>query len=124
MSVEYFAFGEEIDGDNYVLLDRQESTFTPTEENKGSHSFYSKKPVRLQSTAIRAASPMRGTKYGGYLITITDEEGRIIQYKTSHKWLLECLETLKKLPVGKHFDKSGNRVGPPRPTLADRPGWV
>ncbi|MEN8255166.1 MAG: SHD1 domain-containing protein [Verrucomicrobiota bacterium] len=124
LKVEFFAFGEEIDGDNYVLLDRQQSTFSPSGENKGSHEFYSPKPIRLQATAMRAASPMRGTKYGGFLITITDERGEIIQYKTSHKWLFECLETLKKLPVGKHFDKRGIRVGPPRPTRADRPGWV
>jgi len=124
LHVEFFAFGEEVDGDNYVLLDRQQSTFNPTKENKGSHAFYSDKPVRLQTTAIRAASPMRGIKYGGYLITITDERGKIIQYKTSHKWLFEILENLKSLPVGKHFDKSGNRVGPPRPTQADRPWWV
>ena len=124
LRVEYFAFGEEVDGNNYVLLDRQASVFTPDKENQGSHSFYSKNPIRIQTTAIRAASPMRGTKYGGFLITVTDEQGRIIQYKTSHKWLFESIETLKKLPVGKHFDKSGNRVGPPRPTQGDRPSWV
>ena len=124
LHVEFFAFGEEIDGDNYVLLDQQKSTFIPTKENKGSHEFYSENPVRLQTTAIRAASPMRGTKYGGFLITITDETGKIIQYKTSHKWLFEILENLKKVPVGKHFDKRGIRVGPPRPTREDRPSWV
>ena len=124
LRVEYFAFGEEVDGDNYILLDRQESTFTPDKKKQGSHAFYSEKPIRIQTTAIRSASPMRGTKYGGYLITITDEKGRMIQYKTSSKWLFENLETLKKLPVGKHFDKSGNRVGPPRPTQGDRPSWV
>ena len=124
LMIEYFVFGEEVDGDNYVLLDRQQSTFTPTKENRGIHEFYSEKPIRIQTTAIRSSSPMRGTKYGGFLITITDEQGRIIQYKSSNKWLIESLETLKKLPVGKHFDKSGNRVGPPRPTQADRPWWL
>ena len=67
---------------------------------------------------------MRGTKYGGYLITVTDERGFIIQYKTSHDWLFEKLRNLRKVPVGKHFNKEGNRVSPPRPTRDDRPGWV
>jgi len=124
LHVEFFAFGEEIDGNNYVLLDRQQSAFTPSKENKGCHSSYSPKSIRLTASAMRAASPIRGTKYGGFLIIITDERGKIIQHKTSHKWLFENLENLKNLPVGKHFDKRCIRVGPPRPTQADRPGWV
>ena len=122
--VEFFAVGEEIDGDNYVLLDRQLSTFTPSKENKGSLEFHSPEAIRLTAMAMRSAAPMRGTKYGGYLVTITDERGKIIQYKTSHKWLFENFGNLKKLPVGKHFDKRGIRVGPPRPTQADRPPGV
>lgn len=124
LHVEFFAFGEEVDGDNYVLLDRQKSSFTPSKENEGSFELYSTEPVRIQTTAIRSASPMRGTKYGGYLVTITDELGRIIQYKTSHDWLFDILENLKNVPIGKHFDKRGIRVGPPRPTREDRPGWI
>jgi hypothetical protein len=57
----------------------------------------------------------RGEKYGGYLITVTDERGRIIDYGSSHKWLYENLEKLKEIPVGRHFNKAGNRVHPPRP---------
>ncbi len=98
--------------------------FTPSKENKGCHSFYSPKPIRLIASAMRDAAPMRGTKYGGYLITITDRRGKIIQYKTANKWMFECLENLKNLPAGKHFDKRGIRVAPPRPTQDDRPGWV
>ena len=123
LRVEYFAFAEEVEGDNYVLLDRQESSFIPSPENKGSFSFHSKEPVRVQSSALWATRPMRGTKYGGYLITVTDERGKIIQYKTSHKWLFESLENLKRVPLGKHFNKEGNRIGPPRPGLSDRPEW-
>ncbi len=39
LKVEYFAIGEEVDGDNYILLDRQRDVFTPTHENKRSHAF-------------------------------------------------------------------------------------
>ena len=124
LHVEFFAIGAEIDGDNYVLLDRQSSKFTPSKENGGCHSFHSPEPIRLTASAMRDASPMRGTKYGGFLITVTDERGEIIQYKTSGKWLFENIENLKNLPVGKHFDKRGIRVGPPRPTQADRPSWI
>ncbi|RKX35890.1 MAG: hypothetical protein DRP64_19050, partial [Verrucomicrobia bacterium] len=121
MHAEFFAFGEEVNGDNYVLLDRQQSTFTPSKENKRCHSFYSVKPIRLTQTSIRPASPLRGTKYGGFLITIADGRGKIIQYRSSHKWVFEKLENLKKLPVGVHFDKRCIRTPPPRPTRAARP---
>ena len=53
--------------------------------------------------------------YGGYLIVVTDERGKIIDYGTSHEWLFENLEKLKKIPVGRHFDKTITRVHPPRP---------
>ncbi len=124
LEVEFFAVGEEVDGDNYVLLDRQKSLFTPSVENRKTFQLQSPEPIRIQTTAIRAASPMRGTKYGGYLVVVRDKLGRIIQYKTSKNWLIDCLENLEKLPVGKHFDKKGNRVGPPRPDSGDRPSWV
>ncbi|RKZ06544.1 hypothetical protein DRQ32_11005, partial [bacterium] len=33
LKIEFFAVGEEVDGDNYILFDRQESSFTPCKEN-------------------------------------------------------------------------------------------
>ena len=123
LTVEYFAFAEEVDGDNYKLVDRQESSFVPSAENKYSHTFLGEK-VRIGQTAIRDSAPLRGTKYGGFLVTITDERGRIIQHKTSHEWLFEKLDKLKKIPVGKHFNKELERTGPPRPGPDDRPPWV
>ena len=112
LKVEFFAIGEEIDGDNYILFDRQESRFTPTEENGRSHMFRGDMvPVRETTIFIQR----RGQKYGGYLVVVSDERGKIIDYGTSHKWLLGILENLRELPIGRHFDKTGTRVGPPRP---------
>ncbi|VGO19797.1 SHD1 domain-containing protein [Pontiella sulfatireligans] len=123
LTVEYFAIGEEVDGDNWVLLDRRSDVFMPTKENKGRHELYGDE-VRLQVQALRASAPMRGTKYGGFVITITDERGKIIQHAASHDFLYEGFENLKRLPVGKHFDKDGLRVCPPRPTEGDRQEWM
>jgi hypothetical protein len=122
LTVEYFAFAEEVDGDNYKLVDRQSSRFTPSPANRNTHSF-SGEPVRIGQVAVRASAPLRGTKYGGFLITLTDERGKIIQHETSHDWLFEKLEKLKKIPVRKHFNKDCERVGPPRPGPGDRPDW-
>jgi hypothetical protein len=121
LTVEYFAVGEEVDGDNYILLDRQESSFVPGGENKGTHGFYGEK-TRMMQQALRAAAVMRGTKYGGFLVTVTDKTGEIVQYKASHEFLYENKENLKKIPLGKHFNKDCIRVGPPRLSPDDRPG--
>ena len=112
LKVEFFAIGEEIEGDNYILLDRQESRFIPTKENERSHTF-SGDTVALRTNTI--FSERRGQKYGGYLVLVTDERGIIVDYGTSHKWLLELVNTLRRFPEGRHFDKSGARVEPPRP---------
>jgi len=112
LKVELFAIGAEVDGDNYILFDRQESRFTPNAENGRSHTFSSTTvPVR----EITFVNNHRGSKYGGYLVVVTDERGVIIDHGTSNKWLPGILNELRQLPIGKHFDKAGNRVLPPCP---------
>jgi len=112
LRVEFFAIGAENGGDKYILLDRQESTFTPSEEDARSYSFKGK-PVRLLDYITD--DQRRGEKYGGFLITITDERGKIIGHRESNKWLFENLENLRQLPVGKYMDKSCTRVHPTSP---------
>ncbi len=82
------------------------------------HALYGE-VVDVMTWALSADLPMHGTKYGGFLITISNERGEIIQHKASHDYLMENVENLKKVPVGRHFDKMCNRVAPPRPTLKD-----
>ena len=115
LKVEFFAIGEEIDGDNYILLDRQESRFTPTKENQKSHIFFGK-PVMLMDYRLHSGSTnRRGEKYGGYLVVVTDMRGESIDWKSPYKWIFPKLGNLRNVPVGKHFDKSCTRVFPPRP---------
>ena len=118
LTIEYFAVGEEVDGDNYILFDRGKSTFTPGPENNLSHELYGDK-VDVMTWAMAADRPMHGTKYGGFLITITNERGEIIQYKSTHDFLIDNLKNLRKIPTGRHFDKTCTRVAPPRPTKLD-----
>jgi len=114
LHVEFFAIGAEIDGDNYILLDRQESDFMPTKENKRFYEFYGD-PIYMNVRDWSVISMYRGQKYGGYLVVVTDERGKIIDTASSSKWLPEILSQLRALPIGKHFDKTGTRVAPPRP---------
>ena len=114
LTVEFFAIGSELrsNSNNYILLDRQKATFTPAKEPGRSFEF-SGKPILLCNSILY--SQRLGEKYSTYLITVTDERGKIIQYASPNKWLFENLENLKKLPVGKCMDKTCTRTYPTQP---------
>jgi hypothetical protein len=116
LKAEFFAIGSEIQGDNYILLDRQEHRFVLTNENERSTKF---KGQVLQLTDYQIKQFRRGRKYVGYLVVITDSRDKIIAHETSKKWLFENLENLKQIPVGRYFDKTCTRVGPTRPKPFD-----
>ena len=119
LKVEYFAVGEEVDGDNYVLLERKESSFNPCEMEKRVFEF-SGESIELRRMAYRDSAPVRGTKYGGYLVTITDKRGQVINYKSSHDFLYENLDRLRQLSPNNHFERNGIRTTPARPTEDSR----
>ena len=111
LHVEFFAIGSEWFGDRYVLLDRQESRFTPTKENERSHEF-SGKTVRL--TTYEFYGDHKGDEYASYLIMVADSRGKIIAHQTPKKWLFENSENLRKLSVGNYMDKTCTRTYPTR----------
>jgi hypothetical protein len=113
LHVELFTVGEELNGDNYILLDRQESSFTPTKENGRSHTFSGDQVMLEVRDWTFFADLYSGEKYGGYLVLVTDGRGEIIDIGTSHKWLPGIADKLQALPIGKHFDKTGARTYPP-----------
>ncbi len=113
LKMEYFAFGEEVEGNAWVYLDRCSAEFTLSDENKRTFDFKGK-PVRIQSQATRDSAPMRGTKYGGFVVTLTDERGAVIDYKASHEFLYEHLKKITSLPVNAYFNRDGERVVPTR----------
>ncbi len=117
--VEYFAVGKEVDGNRYVLLERNKDSYIPSKENKRSFEFRGEQ-IPLRQIALRSSAPMRGTAYDGYLITVTDERGKIIAHRTSSKFLFENIENLKKLSLRNYFDRDCKRVLPSPITEAGR----
>ncbi|QBG45899.1 hypothetical protein EGM51_00170 [Verrucomicrobia bacterium S94] len=114
VTVEYFALAKEVSGDKFKLIERRRETFIPSEENGRSFEFHGKK-VRLKEYATRQLGNPRGLDYGGYLVTLTDTNGRIIQHETSHEFLFRYLENLKKLKIGSYLNERCERVTPTRP---------
>ena len=118
LQVEVFTIGAEVGrGDRHILLDRHESPFLLTKENR--------RTVRVGGETVelidyfagnaRIGKRHRGRKYASYLVVVTDERGKIIAYETPKKWLFENLENLREIPVGRYFDDTCTRVGPTRP---------
>jgi len=127
LHVECFAIGKEVEGNRFYLIDRQESSFMPTKKNGKSHEF-SGRTVRLENYWLvfsrSKQEQHRGQKQHGYLITVTDERGKIIQHQESNPWLYENLENLKLLPVGAFMDKNCIRTFPtPPPSVPIEDVW-
>jgi hypothetical protein len=119
LTVEYFAIGGEIEGDHYVLWQTGRRTFVPSRKNNYKVEFHGP-PIRRIEAQMWNTGRIRGEDYDGYLVTVTDQRGEIIQYQTSNEFLYRNLDKLKKLPVTRHFDKHCDRVSPPRPKDDDR----
>ena len=116
LTVEYFAIGQELIGNAFILLDRQSDSFFPAKAKDRSHRFQSDREVEFMSYVYDGQK--RGKQYAGHLITLKDKQGRIIAHTASSDWLWENYENLIDLPVGSFFDKSCNRIFPtsPKPT--------
>ena len=110
--VEFFAIAKELIGDNYILVDRQKSSFIPTKDNNFSHDFSG---PSIEFMEYVYDGDRRGKEYAGNLVVLYDKFGRVIDFQTSNKWLYENLENLKKIPVGRYFNKSCQRVIPTSP---------
>jgi hypothetical protein len=114
LTAEYFAVGQQLlDDRKFVLLDRYESSFTLTDENKRSHKFRGEKETPLTSFSLHDS--MRGHKFRGHLIVVRDSRGVIVAHQTSNEWLFEKLDKLEHLPLGSFFNRTGNRVYPTGP---------
>jgi len=116
LRVELFSIASEIDGDNFVLLDRQTAKYTPSEENGGIYELWGKKAYMKDYLDADApgSGNRRGEKLKGHMIVVTDERGEIIAQDISNDWMLDIIDFLRTFPIGRHFNKEGERVYPPR----------
>lgn len=118
LQVELFAIGKQRgrSGAQYMLLDRQETAFTPSSVDQRFYGFRSERKVKLTHFSRMGADIVCGEEYSGYLVTVTDARGEIIAVESSANWLEENLENLKKLSIGNYMDKTCTRTFPARPT--------
>ncbi len=112
LKLELFSIASEIDGNNFVLLDRQETTFSLTKENGRSFVFWGK-PAEMRDYQDWDGN-RRGRRFKGYMAVVTDERGVVVAKSMTNDWFFDIIESLRTLPVTRHFDKTGKRVYPPR----------
>ena len=118
LRIEMYVVVDEYDGDNFILLDRQTETFTLTPEN--GKTFELRGDDKILRRYENYGGIVRGEKYKGYMILVYDERGEIIAQNITHDWLLGLVGKLREFPIGRHFNKKGERVRPPRPRFSDR----
>ena len=110
LQVEMFVVGKQWRRSKYILLDRQQTTFNPSEQEGRLFEFRSPREVVIALDEYY--TDVHGEKYYGYLVTITDARGKTIVVESSHKWLPRKLENLKKLSVGNYMDDECIRAYP------------
>lgn len=112
LTVEFFVIGDEVSGNKHTLLDYQTASFTFNNENDKTFELMGK---TVQLLEYDLNDERRGTKYGGHLVLVTDARGKIIAHRTTKRAFYENLENLRKIPVGRYFDRTCTRCTPSRP---------
>lgn len=125
LKAEIFMVGEEVEGDNYILLKRFDEEFLLLEEKDYQYTVRSPSVKTTKFTNITDESP-KGELYKGHLVIITSMQGNVIVTDSSlPAWMQqpEAVEKLRELSIrgapsirSRHFDKTGSQVPPPRPT--------
>lgn len=120
LTVELYIIGEEVDGDNWILVQYDKSKFVFPEGKDATYEFVVKDvPCRkYESFWAEGMSRMRGVTYLGYIVTVLDSEGKVFDYDTdlaTENWMDEgvpsAVEKLRKLAIegrGSQFSRHFN----------------
>ncbi|MBN2164165.1 MAG: hypothetical protein JXR25_13525 [Pontiellaceae bacterium] len=117
LTAEIYAIGEQIMSDKHVLLDHQVKSFILSNQNAFSFECVGKKVDLFDYELNRVR---RGTRYGGYLVVIRDEQGNVVAHKESSKHFYENLNNIALLQEGWYFDDKCRRCLPDQPPPWDR----
>jgi hypothetical protein len=139
LTAELFLLAKEIDGENYVLVHREASEFVFPDERNSRHEFTAADvPFRRYYAGWAVTeSRYRGDEYLGYLISVSDAQGRIVASQvgvSDAPWLTEdfpaSVEGLRRLAINgrgsiysRHFDTTFEKVDGPRIPWHKRSEW-
>ncbi|MEN8254740.1 MAG: SHD1 domain-containing protein [Verrucomicrobiota bacterium] len=115
LKVELFVIGKQWRRSKYILLDHQETVFILSDLERRFFEFRSPREVTIRLEEDTYFGLTFGEKYYGHLVAVTDERGKMVAMKSSHKWLPGIFENLQKLSVGNFMDETGVRTYPDHP---------
>lgn len=130
LTVELYMVGEEVDGDHYILVQRDTSKFVFPEGKKSVYEYVvNEVPFRrYEASWAQQSSKFRGETYLGYMVVVLDSQGGLITYDTDMKtqnWLKEDvpggIQKLRTLAIegrgsvrSRHFDEKIRKARLPR----------
>jgi hypothetical protein len=125
LKAEVYFIAEEVDGDNFILLERAGSDFLFTDQDT-----YEFTTDEIEFASFRAITGQRrGEEYLGYLVAVLDARDNILLVKTDIPWLEDKAGKLRELYLRgaasrfvRNFDKNVEKTEVPRPHyLGGRP---
>ena len=124
LKAEVYLIAREVDGKNYILLSKAESSFLLSEQKEYKHVFKSE-PVVTRAYTEYNGIQRRGEEYLGHLVVVLDARGNTVDVKSDiGEWIMapDVVVALRDLAVrgaasirSRHFDKTGHKVEVPRP---------
>lgn len=124
LQAEFFLIGEEYGDGDYLLLSYKKGDFLLLEEKDFQHTFKSEIGRTTLSEDLLTRRP-RGEEYVGHILVLSSMQGDVIRIDSqAPKWMQEpeILDNLRELWVrgapsirSRYFDKTGQKVPPPRP---------
>ncbi len=112
LRVKYWIIGSEIGGSQYILLDKGRSSFVPAEQPDGEYAFSGAPMILYDWVLGHIYKQRRGEQYEGFLITVTDERGEMIAYRSTASWLFKNMDKLSELALGSYMDNTCTRTWP------------
>jgi len=130
LTVEYFAFADEINGDKKILVAHETKAFSFKGKNR-EYTFQGKTVEFMRYIVVIGTwekgihLPPRGERYGGFVVIVRDQSGKVIAHKSSNKNLYKVIDKIAKLHEGCYFDPTtGLRTYPSRPDHFPKPSWL
>jgi hypothetical protein len=109
LTAEVFVLGREATGSNYVLIARNTKTFVPCKANERK----CRTPGGKNHLFIDWVSGKpHGVQYYGYLVTVTDKNGVVVQTRASNGWMLQYVDNIMKAQSGWYLDRTLVRTYP------------
>lgn len=125
LKAELYLIAKEVNGKEYIMLSKTESSFLLAEQNGYKHTFKSE-PAVTRAYEEYNGIQRRGEECLGYLVVILDARGNVVDSKSDiGEWITapKTVAALRELAVreaastirSRYFDKTGHKVKVPRP---------